>query len=65
MPRDRFLLYRKDLVTLTCESLSYKAKTLRGMRTRAEEELVANATALGARVRKRTLCSNSRKVRTE
>ena len=31
-----FLHYRKELVTLACERLSYNAKTLRGMRTRAK-----------------------------
>ena len=36
-----FLLYRKYLVTLTCESFSCKAKTLREDRRGADKEFVA------------------------
>ena len=44
--------------TLIVIGNSYHIKNApRGMRTRAYKENVAFATALGARVRKRTLCS--------
>ena len=56
-----FLFHRKHLVTLKHErpAVSYEIKNApRGMRIRAYKENVAFATALSARVRKRTLCSN-------
>ena len=55
-----FLFHRKHLVTLKHErpAVSYEIKNApRGMRIRAYKENVAFATALSARVRKRTLCS--------
>ena len=52
----RFLLYRKELVILKCESLSCKAKKRSArMRTRAYKGNVVAATALRV-VRKRTPC---------
>ena len=57
--RGFFLFHRKHLVTLKHErpAVSYEIKNApRGMRIRAYKENVAFATALSARVRKRTLC---------
>ena len=59
-----FLFHRKHLVTLNHErpAVSYEIKNApRGIRIRTYKENVAFATALSARVRKRTLCSLIRK----
>ena len=57
LSKGSFLLYRKDLVALTGESSSCKVKNTPWGGALARNEDVADATVLGARVRKRTLCS--------